>query len=190
LGPGYIANDVEFHINIVSEHAGAVNAYKSPNAAVQGPRAALASDPVSRSTATPCYASPRRFLKPFGKSLARLYASRPAARGLLSNASAVQTAFGEVRVVSSEGLIGLKIQAFVNNPRRTQDLEDIRALIVANRQALNMEEVCEYFRLFNREALLEEIIKWAYLPMTDSRSWPMAVLLTCRRLPAVIHLQP
>jgi hypothetical protein len=54
-----------------------------------------------------------------------IYASRPAARGLLSNATAIQTAFGEVRVVSTEGLIGLKLQGFVNNPRRTQDLEDI-----------------------------------------------------------------
>jgi hypothetical protein len=52
-----------------------------------------------------------------------IYASRPAARGLLSSAAAIQTAFGEMRVVSTEGLIGLKLQGFVNNPRRTQDLE-------------------------------------------------------------------
>jgi predicted nucleotidyltransferase len=88
-----------------------------------------------------------------------IYASRPAARGLLEHATAIQTAFGEVRVVSTEGLIGLKLQGFVNNPRRTQDLEDIKALIAANRQALKMDEVREYFRLFNREALLEEILK-------------------------------
>ena len=88
-----------------------------------------------------------------------IYASRPAARGLLSNATSVQTAFGEVRVVSTEGLIGLKLQGFVNNPRRTQDLEDIKALVAANRQALKMDEVREYFRLFDREALLEEILK-------------------------------
>jgi hypothetical protein len=88
-----------------------------------------------------------------------IYASRPAARGLLASATSIQTAFGEVRVVSTEGLIGLKIQAFVNNPRRTQDLEDIKALIAANREALKMDEVREYFRLFNREALLEEILK-------------------------------
>jgi hypothetical protein len=69
-----------------------------------------------------------------------IYASRPAARGLLSNATAVQTAFGEVRVVSTEGLIGLKLQGFANNPRRTQDLEDIKALVAANRQALKMDE--------------------------------------------------
>jgi predicted nucleotidyltransferase len=88
-----------------------------------------------------------------------IYASRPAARGLLSSATTVQTAFGEVRVVSTEGLIGLKLQGFVNNPRRTQDLEDIKALVAANRQAIKMEQVREYFRLFDREALLEEILK-------------------------------
>lgn len=72
-----------------------------------------------------------------------IYASRPAARRLLTNATAIQTAFGEVRVVSIEGLIGLKLQGFVNNSRRTQDLEDIKALIAANRQALKMDEVRE-----------------------------------------------
>jgi hypothetical protein len=35
LGPGYVANDVEFHANIVSEHAGPVNANKSPNDEVE-----------------------------------------------------------------------------------------------------------------------------------------------------------
>jgi hypothetical protein len=36
-----------------------------------------------------------------------IYASRPAARRLLEHAATIQTAFGEVRVVSTEGLIGL-----------------------------------------------------------------------------------
>ena len=119
-----------------------------------------------------------------------LYASRPAARGLLEHATLLQTTFGDVRVVSPEGLIGLKIQAFVNNPRRTQDLEDIKALVAANRQALKIDEVREYFRLFNREALLGEILKLAYLLITDNRLPPMAVSLTCLRLRAVIHLKP
>ena len=48
---------------------------------------------------------------------------------------------------------------FINNPRRTQDLEDIKALVVANRQALKMGEVRGYFRLFDRKALLEEILR-------------------------------
>ena len=49
-----------------------------------------------------------------------IYASRPAARGLLSKATAIQTAFGEVRVVSAEGLIGLKLQGFVSVPTDAQ----------------------------------------------------------------------
>jgi hypothetical protein len=31
-------------------------------------------------------------------------------------------------------LIGLKLQGFVNNPRRTQDLEDIKALIATDNE--------------------------------------------------------
>jgi predicted nucleotidyltransferase len=71
---------------------------------------------------------------------------------------ASRTAFGDLRVVSLEGLIGFKLQGFVNDARRTQDLEDIRALILANRSNLKMTEVQEYFRLFDREALLKEIL--------------------------------
>jgi hypothetical protein len=37
-------------------------------------------------------------------------------------------------------------------------LEDIRALIRANRSNLKMTEVQEYFRLFDREVLLKEIL--------------------------------
>ncbi len=88
-----------------------------------------------------------------------LYASRPTALQLLSDATEHQTPFGDLRVVSAEGLIALKLQALVNNPRRTQDLEDIRALIRANRTTLDFDAVREYFRLFDREALLAEILR-------------------------------
>ena len=64
-----------------------------------------------------------------------------------------------VRVVSGEGLIGFKLQGAVNDPRRTRDLEDIKSLLRANRDALNMAEVREYFKLFERESLLDELIK-------------------------------
>ncbi len=47
----------------------------------------------------------------------------------------------------------------MNDPRRTQDLEDIRALLRANRAALDIEEVRGYFRLFDREPLLDELIR-------------------------------
>ncbi len=88
-----------------------------------------------------------------------LYANRPDSRQLLATAATLHTTFGELRVVSAEGLIGFKVQAFVNDPRRTQDLEDIRALIRANRTTLDMSQVRYFFRLFEREALLEELLR-------------------------------
>lgn len=88
-----------------------------------------------------------------------LYASRPIARRLLADAADRKTALGELRVISTEGLIGFKLQGLVNDPRRTQDLEDIRALLRANRTALNMDEVREYFRLFDREPLFNDLLR-------------------------------
>jgi len=88
-----------------------------------------------------------------------IYAHRPAAVRLLTDATELTTPFGAMRVVGAEGLIGLKLQGLVNNPRRTQDLEDIRALLRAKGAELNMDEVRSYFRLFNREPLLEEMLR-------------------------------
>lgn len=88
-----------------------------------------------------------------------IYAHRPAAVRLLREALPLDTDFGRLRVVRAEGLIGLKLQGYVNNPRRTLDLEDIRALLAANRQTLDMDEVREYFRLFDKESLLEELLR-------------------------------
>jgi hypothetical protein len=90
-----------------------------------------------------------------------IYASRPIARQLLTDASSLVTPFGDLRVVSPEGLIGFKLQAVTNDPRRTRDLEDIRALLRANRDSLNMAAVRDYFRLFHREALLDELLDQA-----------------------------
>ncbi len=88
-----------------------------------------------------------------------LYASRPIARRLLEHAAELETALGELRVVSAEGLIGFKLQGITNDPGRTQDLEDIRALLRANRPTLDMEEVRGYFRIFKRESLLDELLR-------------------------------
>jgi hypothetical protein len=87
-----------------------------------------------------------------------LFASRPIARRLLAEAKEYDTAFGVLRVVGSEGLIGFKLQGLVNDPRRTQDLEDIRALLRANRATLDIEQLRQYFRLFDREVLLDELL--------------------------------
>jgi hypothetical protein len=87
-----------------------------------------------------------------------LYAHRPLARQLLQAAPRMTTPFGTLRVVSAEGLIAFKLQGWVSDPRRRQDVEDIRALIRANRNTINLTDVREYFRLFNQETLLEEIL--------------------------------
>src|SRR5437870_3394782 len=88
-----------------------------------------------------------------------LYAHRPIALRLLSDSSRVKSALGELHVVSAEGLVGFKLQALVNDPQRTQDLEDIRALLRARRATLNVAELRDYFRLFEREALLDELLR-------------------------------
>ena len=59
-----------------------------------------------------------------------------------------------MRVISAEGLIGFKLQALVNDPSRGRDLDDIRALLRAQRGRLNMTEVQEYFALFDRRRCL------------------------------------
>lgn len=87
-----------------------------------------------------------------------LYASRPTAVRLLSGAPELATAFGRLRVISTEGLIAFKLQGWVNDSRRTQDLEDIRALLRANRDTVDLKEVREYFALFDREKLLNELL--------------------------------
>jgi len=87
-----------------------------------------------------------------------LFAIRPAAAALLASALPHQTPFGELRVVGLEGLIAFKLQGFVNDPRRTQDLEDIRALLRANRNTVDLPAVREYFRLFDRESLLDHVL--------------------------------
>ncbi len=65
---------------------------------------------------------------------------------------------GRLRVVSAEGLIGFKLQGFVNDATRSRDLDDIRALLQANRGSLDMQEVRRYFALFDRESLLDDIV--------------------------------
>jgi hypothetical protein len=88
-----------------------------------------------------------------------LYAHRPLAMRLLAGATELQTSLGKLHVISAEGLIGFKLQGFVNDPRRTRDLEDIRALLKANPGRLNLQELREYFRLFDREAVLDDLLR-------------------------------
>ena len=62
-----------------------------------------------------------------------------------------------VPVVDAEALIGLKLQALANEPRRVQDEADIRALLAAA-PALDLKLLRDYFRLFDREADLDRLL--------------------------------
>ena len=87
-----------------------------------------------------------------------LYAHRPLARRLLAQASERETPMGRLRVISVEGLIGFKLQGFVNDATRTRDLDDIRALLKIHRASLDMDELREYFAIFNKPELLDELL--------------------------------
>ena len=65
---------------------------------------------------------------------------------------------GPLRVISVEGLIGFKLQGFVNDATRTRDLDDIRALVKLHRTSINLDELREYFALFNQSHLLDELL--------------------------------
>ncbi len=87
-----------------------------------------------------------------------LYAHRPLARRLLAQASERETPMGRMRIISVEGLIGFKLQGFANDAKRTRDLDDIRSLLKIHHASLNMYEVREFFALFNRPELLNELL--------------------------------
>ncbi len=87
-----------------------------------------------------------------------LYAHRPLARRLLAQASERETPMGRMRIISVEGLIGFKLQGFVNDATRTRDLDDIRALLKVHRASLDMGELSEYFALFKKSELLSEFL--------------------------------
>ncbi|MDN5782083.1 MAG: nucleotidyltransferase family protein [Luteimonas sp.] len=87
-----------------------------------------------------------------------LFAHRPIARQLLATADERDTPMGRLRVISAEGLVAFKLQGYINDPARTRDLDDIRALLRAHHQTLDREELRAYFRLFEREDLFDALI--------------------------------
>jgi hypothetical protein len=87
-----------------------------------------------------------------------IYAHRPLARRLLAQALVRETPMGQMRIISVEGLIGFKLQGLVNDRSRTRDLDDIRALFKVHRASLDKEELREYFALFDRLELLNELL--------------------------------
>jgi hypothetical protein len=87
-----------------------------------------------------------------------LYAHRQIARRLLDQTASRDTPMGRMRIISAEGLIGFKLQGFTNDPSRTRDLDDVRALMKIHRDFLDMAELREYFALFNQLELLDELL--------------------------------
>ncbi len=62
-------------------------------------------------------------------------------------------------MISTEGRIACTLQGLVNAPRRSEDLADLRALLRANRERLDIADVREHFRRFERETMLDELLK-------------------------------
>jgi hypothetical protein len=77
---------------------------------------------------------------------------------LLGDAPERDTPMGRLRVIRIEGLIAFKLQGFVNDPARTRDVDDVRALLRANAGSIDLDEVARYFRLFEREDLFDELV--------------------------------
>lgn len=87
-----------------------------------------------------------------------LFANRPASRRMLEN-SKIMGSF-PVKVVSAEDIIGLKIQAYSNDPKREfQDKADIQALMEKNAN-LDYNLIRSYADLFDQ---------WGFIEMMKAR---------------------
>jgi len=91
-----------------------------------------------------------------------LHARRSYTCAMLERATVKKVLDGqfELKVLKPEDLIGLKVQAFCNDPTRYhQEMSDIEALLIQNRSMIDMRSVGEYFKLFNREKDLDDIVR-------------------------------
>lgn len=94
-----------------------------------------------------------------------LHARRPHTMAMLARAETVDLVGPDmpIPVVQVEDLIGLKVQAMVNDPdRRRGELVDIRALLEAaavRGARLDRRRVREFFVIFNEEHEFEELLK-------------------------------
>ena len=89
------------------------------------------------------------------------HARRPISQEMLARADAVVFAGIEIPVLLAEDLIGLKVQAYHNNPRRLQDHVDIQRLLQANWGRLDLDRLRGYFGLFDREKDLDRFLELA-----------------------------
>jgi hypothetical protein len=81
-----------------------------------------------------------------------VHAFRKAALGMLARAKSYPIFGGtqEVRVVNPEDVIGLKVQAMVNDPdRRAQEMADIERIMAAYGRRLDWQRVEEFYELFD-----------------------------------------
>ena len=99
------------------------------------------------------------YVRPDGTRLDVLYSRRPITAKLLEHPDTAKYSNLEIPIVSIEGLIGLKVQSFTDDPRRLRDLEDIMRLMQTNRGKLDMAEIQGYFDLFDRRKLLDDVLR-------------------------------
>ena len=98
---------------------------------------------------------------PYG-SIDILYALREVSRHMLDRSVEVDVVEGvAIRSLVPEDIIGLKLQALVNDPaREPRDLSDIEALLLARKRGggqVEWDTLNEYFDLFDRGELLAEL---------------------------------
>lgn len=85
-----------------------------------------------------------------------LLANRPLSLEMLEQSSA--TEISDVKVVSPEGIIGLKVQAYSNEPsRKLRDLADIEALIRLD--GIDLEKVKNYADLFGEWETVRNLVE-------------------------------
>ncbi|MHA1372402.1 MAG: nucleotidyl transferase AbiEii/AbiGii toxin family protein [Promethearchaeota archaeon] len=98
-------------------------------------------------------------LKIFGQ-VDFLLAKRKYTKAMMHRAS-IQKIFNgelEVKTILPEDLVGLKIQAISNDPanRFPIDASDIQNILRSNKDSLDMEIVREYFKIFDKEHILDD----------------------------------
>ncbi|MBI5415267.1 MAG: hypothetical protein HZA29_00465, partial [Candidatus Omnitrophica bacterium] len=65
----------------------------------------------------------------------------------------------KVKVITPEDIIGLKVQASVNDPGRgARDRADIEELLKRHADKLDLKLLREYFSLFDRQDELDELL--------------------------------
>jgi hypothetical protein len=90
-----------------------------------------------------------------------LYARRPPTMAMLDRAKPLPGA-ASIPVIDVEGLIGLKLQAMMNNPaRRRHDSADIVDLLAQNLESLDRRLLEEYFSLFDQKDELDRFLEEA-----------------------------